>query len=277
VAEANGKVVGLMGISDDVEVASLADNFNLAPFGGLVKASRVAKPKGQAAPAEAKDSDGAKEVAHFLATTAATEASRPPTGEVKAEASARNTGEMKAEASARNTGEMKAEDKDVTAESKEGDGAEAEAKEGEAVAEAKDDAKEDAKEEEAVVAPKAEEKADVAAASVAGDGEEEEGEEGPKKGIVLADEAPLEESIVNPNAGQPNAFSVTLFCIDGKFESRAADFLPHAFQCFPDREYCILTVKGSTLGRDDHLVALERVVSSCHVSGGCEKRARATL
>ena len=43
----------------------------------------------------------------------------------------------------------------------------------------------------------------------------------------------------------PNAFAVTLFCLDGFFASRAADFLPHAFAKFPDRDYCVLTVPSS--------------------------------
>lgn len=40
----------------------------------------------------------------------------------------------------------------------------------------------------------------------------------------------------------PNAFAVTLFCLDELFDSRAADFLDHAFAAFPDRDYCLLTL-----------------------------------
>ncbi|CAM9474951.1 unnamed protein product, partial [Discosporangium mesarthrocarpum] len=39
-----------------------------------------------------------------------------------------------------------------------------------------------------------------------------------------------------------NAFAVTLFCIESCFESRAMDLLPHAFQLYPGRDYCVLTV-----------------------------------
>ncbi|CAM9574282.1 unnamed protein product [Scytosiphon promiscuus] len=40
----------------------------------------------------------------------------------------------------------------------------------------------------------------------------------------------------------PNAFAVTLFCLESRLESRAADFLPHAFLLYPDRDYCVLTL-----------------------------------
>ncbi|CAM9541824.1 unnamed protein product, partial [Ectocarpus sp. 12 AP-2014] len=43
----------------------------------------------------------------------------------------------------------------------------------------------------------------------------------------------------------PNAFAVTFFCLESRqtrLESRAADFLPHAFLLYPDRDYCVLTL-----------------------------------
>ncbi|CAM9941239.1 unnamed protein product, partial [Phaeothamnion confervicola] len=40
----------------------------------------------------------------------------------------------------------------------------------------------------------------------------------------------------------PNAFAVTLFCLEESLESRSADVLPHAFAAFPDRDYCVVTV-----------------------------------
>ena len=39
-----------------------------------------------------------------------------------------------------------------------------------------------------------------------------------------------------------NAFALSLFCLDASYESRSLDFLPMAFEAFPDREYCILTL-----------------------------------
>ena len=37
-----------------------------------------------------------------------------------------------------------------------------------------------------------------------------------------------------------NAFAVTLFCMEAAFDSRSSDFLQHAFNEFPDRDYLIL-------------------------------------
>ncbi|XP_053397247.1 cilia- and flagella-associated protein 61-like [Mercenaria mercenaria] len=42
--------------------------------------------------------------------------------------------------------------------------------------------------------------------------------------------------------GEPNAFSIQLFCIDERYEMRSADFLAKAFEQFPDRDFCIITV-----------------------------------
>lgn len=43
-------------------------------------------------------------------------------------------------------------------------------------------------------------------------------------------------------AFKPNAFAVTVLCVDGMFESRALDMIPHAFELFPEREYVVLTL-----------------------------------
>ena len=43
-------------------------------------------------------------------------------------------------------------------------------------------------------------------------------------------------------AGECNAFAVTLFCLDEVHDSRACDFLEHAFAQFPERDYCLLTL-----------------------------------
>lgn len=39
----------------------------------------------------------------------------------------------------------------------------------------------------------------------------------------------------------PNAFLITLFCIDAVYESRSCDFLAHAFAAFPEKEYCVIS------------------------------------
>ncbi len=40
----------------------------------------------------------------------------------------------------------------------------------------------------------------------------------------------------------PNAFAVTLFCMDQEHEWRASEFLRHAFDCYPDLQYCLVTL-----------------------------------
>jgi len=45
---------------------------------------------------------------------------------------------------------------------------------------------------------------------------------------------------------EPNAFAITLFCLDQEYESRSVDFLPHAFKLFKDRDYCILTIPSNS-------------------------------
>jgi hypothetical protein len=42
--------------------------------------------------------------------------------------------------------------------------------------------------------------------------------------------------------GESNAFAIQLFCIEDKYVSRSLDFLPKAFDAFPDKDYCIITL-----------------------------------
>lgn len=49
------------------------------------------------------------------------------------------------------------------------------------------------------------------------------------------------ETIPEPPEKAKNAFAVTLFCMEAAFDSRSKDFLKHAFDRFPDRDYLIVT------------------------------------
>jgi hypothetical protein len=49
------------------------------------------------------------------------------------------------------------------------------------------------------------------------------------------------ESIPEPPDKAKNAFAITLFCVEAAFDSRSKDFLKHAFDRFPDRDYLIVT------------------------------------
>lgn len=49
------------------------------------------------------------------------------------------------------------------------------------------------------------------------------------------------ETIPEPPEKAKNAFAVTLFCMEAAFDSRSKDFLKHAFDRYPDRDYLIVT------------------------------------
>ena len=49
------------------------------------------------------------------------------------------------------------------------------------------------------------------------------------------------ETIPDPPEKAKNAFAITLFCMEAAFDSRSKDFLKHAFDRFPDRDYLIVT------------------------------------
>jgi hypothetical protein len=49
------------------------------------------------------------------------------------------------------------------------------------------------------------------------------------------------ETIPEPPEKAKNAFAITLFCMEAAFDSRSKDFLKHAFDRYPDRDYLIVT------------------------------------
>ena len=49
------------------------------------------------------------------------------------------------------------------------------------------------------------------------------------------------ETIPEPPEKAKNAFAITLYCMEAAFDSRSKDFLKHAFDRFPDRDYLIVT------------------------------------
>jgi hypothetical protein len=52
----------------------------------------------------------------------------------------------------------------------------------------------------------------------------------------------VESKLIPKYFGESNAFAIQLFCLEEKFESRSLDFLPKAFELFPDKDYCIITL-----------------------------------
>jgi hypothetical protein len=49
-------------------------------------------------------------------------------------------------------------------------------------------------------------------------------------------------SFVPHYAGNSKAFAIQLFCIEEKYESRSLDFLQRAFDMFPEKDFCIITL-----------------------------------
>ncbi|KAK2182403.1 hypothetical protein NP493_356g02033 [Ridgeia piscesae] len=53
---------------------------------------------------------------------------------------------------------------------------------------------------------------------------------------------PVSERYVPTYRGDASCFAIQLFVIDEKFEMRSVDFLSKAFDLFPDRDFCIISV-----------------------------------
>lgn len=56
------------------------------------------------------------------------------------------------------------------------------------------------------------------------------------------DQAGEEDEGAEQGASSDNCFSITLFCLDEGFDARGIDFLASAFDLYPDREYCLVTL-----------------------------------
>jgi len=72
-----------------------------------------------------------------------------------------------------------------------------------------------------------------------------------KAEALMAEAAAFDETKVDMSSfvappKLPNAFCISVFCMDESFESRSTDFLHAAFAAFPDREYAVLTLPHTT-------------------------------
>ena len=52
----------------------------------------------------------------------------------------------------------------------------------------------------------------------------------------------VNHSFVPRYVGETNAFAIQLFCIEEKYDSRSLDFLEKAFEAFPDKDFCLVTL-----------------------------------
>lgn len=60
--------------------------------------------------------------------------------------------------------------------------------------------------------------------------------------VVQDDQVEEPEDSEAIKSAKDNCFSITIFCLDEGFEARGINFLQPAFDLFPDREYCLLTL-----------------------------------
>lgn len=86
-------------------------------------------------------------------------------------------------------------------------------------------------------------RARAGASARAREGGEDLGEAGDGGGEADADDAFVS---IDRSSWLPNAFAITLFCLDESAESRAIDLLRPAFALFPGLEYCIVTLPHVT-------------------------------
>ena len=70
-----------------------------------------------------------------------------------------------------------------------------------------------------------------------------------------------EPTFVPEYQGDSNCFCIQLFCIKEELETRSLDFMASAFQCYPDRDFCILTVP--------HMVPEFALLQNFVVSAAC--------
>jgi hypothetical protein len=61
--------------------------------------------------------------------------------------------------------------------------------------------------------------------------------------------------------GEPLAFRVSMFCVAPTYEPQSADFLESAFDAFPDKDFCILTLPPQSSELPLARLAMTRVAS----------------
>jgi len=247
VAEVDGRAVGLMNLTTEIDLNVLQNCFELGPYNNLV-GKVITKPavpvatepvatepvvgaEGEDATTEEDGAEESKEGEEGEGKEGKEGDAAAPAGDTKpSDATEGNTEETTTEATA-------------TIEGKEG---------AEAAPAEEAPAEEAAAEAETQVAAPAEEEAPSAEESPTDETPTDETTP-PTDDLVVEDieqeeaAAPELEPVVEP--AEPEefelrsmAFAVTLFCVDDVFESRAHDFLQRAFDTFPDREYCVITL-----------------------------------
>eukprot|EP00741_Cyanophora_paradoxa_P022490 tig00021464_g21716.t1 len=208
VAEVNGRAVGLMALTSQLDVQLLQQGFVLEPYDSLVKLTEAQREEALAAFRDRAERRRRRR--ERLAAKAARLAALEKAAQEKlaADRSARSSrsgkGEEASAAAPADAAPAPAEAHPEGAPAAEGDGAEAVAAEEE---------------------------------------EEEEAEAELERSLgVSAQGVTFEDPTVHVVLGEGNAFRVTLFCIDARYESRSAEFIQAAFGLYGGRDYMVLTL-----------------------------------
>ena len=243
-AEIEGRAVGLISFTTEVDIAILQRCFDLGPYDELEERSHIeAAQKAAAAAAEAErvaaEARAAKAAAEAARQKKAAEAKAAEEAEAAAAAAEAEGGDGKegggeavaaAEAAGgegKEAGEGKGDEEGVESSSKEQDGGDEGG--GEKQADEEDEVEE--------------------VAAVDGDNLDgfieatgEDFEEHVAQQRLLSTPGGGGAADISTMKGRSLAFAVTLFCLDESLEAAAGDFLPDAFAAFPDKDYCLVTL-----------------------------------
>jgi len=213
VAEADGKAVGLIAVTMEIDLNVLSSCHHLEAYGGLVRQVECEAPE----PEFDDYSEEPESAAYVMELDAADEVEADPNTEVGVSASAERR-DSKVSATEANSGQM--------------------SKAGETERRA----------------------SKVSLVSPVG-AEQTGGAEG-------ADDAQMAEHHPTTTymADVPNAFAITMFCLDKKYECRAADFLAPLFHVFGEDggDYCVLTLPHTECESPlmPHFTHVQPIVSS---------------
>ena len=252
VASVDGRAVGLMNLTTEIDLTVLQNCFELGPYGNLI--GRVATEvvaEEEAVPVETKtktvvDGDGTEEATEKAEETITEGDGEAAAGAEEAPANAEEeapAAEGEAPAPAEDAPAAEGETPTPDAEAPTAPVAEAAAAEEAPAAESETpptttdgETPADAEATPTDTTETTENTEETTENPEETEGTATEEEEVTAAPILEELSEPIEEELVSI------AFAVTLFCVDEIFESRSQDFLKRAFETFPDREYCIVTL-----------------------------------
>ena len=243
-AEIEGRAVGLISFTTEVDIAILQRCFDLGPYDELEERSHI--EAAQKAAAAAAEAERVAAEARAAKAAAAAEAARQKKA---AEAKAAEEAEAAAAAAEAEGGDGKEGEGEAAAEAAGGEGKEAGEGKGdeegvESSSKEQDGGDEGGGEKQADEEDEVEEVAAVDGDDLDGfiEATGEDFEEHVAQQRLLSTPGGGGAADSSTMKGRSLAFAVTLFCLDESLEAAAGDFLPDAFAAFPDKDYCLVTL-----------------------------------